>query len=455
MSLFAAADDWCGYDVDPFARYQPRPSQEAFHRLNSNLRLFRAPNQVNGKSYAGAWEALAFLLGKHRYRDLKSGPVKGMLVPYSDDSCKAIEEKLWELLPIGVLHSECRYDPDRGFRVGKRRVLRLASGSSLGFISQKAGSMASAGQTLDFVWFDEPPTPDVFAEGQARVRATKGSIWLTLTPVGRPCDWLKDMVSRGIVSEVVGQFTEEDTGLTADELAQIVAETLPAQVPQRCYGHWDGVTPNRYFAAWSDDLVLPLEHELGDRMWEVLIGIDHGEGAKKQVALLLLFDADSGDLVCWDETISDGKTDSLRDAVAIVDMLDRHGMVPEQVDDARGDHNSAGKSEAGLMANQLLEQAVAKHLGLPAHLPPMSIRNARKGPGSIEAGCGLIHRAMVRGNLRVSARCPSLIAHFAHWKGPRDGSAANKELSHVGDAARYATRDVLDTRERGLRLRFR
>jgi len=455
LSLFAAADDWCGYEADPFARYKPRPSQDAFHRLKSNLRLFRAPNQVNGKSYAGAWEALAVMLGRHRHRDVKPPPVKGMLVPYSDDSCKAIEEKVWELLPIGALHPECRYDPDRGFRVGKKRVLRLNNGSSMGFISQKAGSMASAGQTLDFVWFDEPPTPEIFAEGQARVRATKGIIWLTLTPIGRPCGWLRSMVGDDVIQEVVGQFTEEDTGLTADELAQIVRETLPAQVPQRCYGRWDGVTPSRFYASWSDSWVLPLDHELGVRRWMVLIGIDHGEGAKKQVALLLLFDPDSGDLVCWDETISDGKTDSLRDALAIVDMLERHGMVPEQVDDARGDHNSAGKSEAGMMANQMLEQAIARHLGLPISNPPMRIINARKGPGSVEAGCGLIHRAMVRGNLRVSARCPSLISHFAHWKGPRDGSAENKELSHIGDAARYATRNVLDTRERGLRVRLR
>ena len=124
MSLATAIDGWRDFTLDPFAQYKPRPSQDAFHRLPGRMRLFRAPNQI-GKSWCGAYEAICYLKGEHPHRTLK-GPQSGMLVPYSDDSCKAIEAKIWALMPPGFLHPECKYDEDRGFRVGKARVLRTS-----------------------------------------------------------------------------------------------------------------------------------------------------------------------------------------------------------------------------------------------------------------------------------------------------------------------------------------
>ncbi len=100
------------------------------------------------------------------------------------------------------------------------------------------------------------------------------------------------------------------------------------------------------------------------------------------------------------------------------------------------------------MANQLLEQEVASYLGLPRSRPPMRVLMARKGPGSVAAGAGVLHRAMVRDKLWCREACRPVIEHFQHWRGPRDSSPKNKSLSHAGDAVRYILRDKLDERER-------
>ena len=55
---------------------------------------------------------------------------------------------------------------------------------------------------------------------------------------------------------------------------------------------------------------------------------------------------------------------------------------------------------------------------------------------------------MVKGNVRVNPKCKALVEGFRHWRGP-GGSQKNKDLTHVLDAARYITREFLDTRDRG------
>lgn len=451
MSLAAAL---AAVKANPLAAYQPTPGQLRFHKAPGRVRLLRAPNQV-GKSHCGAAEALWWLLGKHPHQAIPPAPNRGRLVPYSDDSAKEVEARLAELLPRGSLHPDCRYDADRGFRVGRRRILRLRNGSSLSIISQEAGTMAAAGATLDFVWFDEPPPPSVFSEGVARTTSTGGRVWLTLTPIGRPCAWLREEVERGSVEEIhFGLSVQSCPWLTQADVDQITAHTLEGERPQRIHGDWEGVTPDRYYGAWADALVTD---ELPDCEVKLGLGIDHGEDAGREAALLVAFKPDRHDPRCWflDEYVSRGHTGIEADAQGILDMLARWDLGPEAIDEARGDTNSAGKSEAGYKVNQLLTEAVARMSGLPEHSPPFRIQPARKGPGSVAYTSRLLHSAMVRGGLTVHPNCASLIEAFRHWRGP-GGSAANRDLSHSLDAARYIGREFLDTRARtGAPLRIR
>jgi len=433
--------------ANPLARYRPRPGQERFHRSTAQTRCLRGPNQIVGKSYAGCAEALWWLTHTHPHRDIPDRPVAGRLVPYSDDSSKEIESKLFELLPKSLLHPECRYHPDRGFRVGNRRILRLKTGDSMGIVSQSAGTLAAAGSTLDFVWLDEPPEERIFAEAQSRVLVRKGCLWLTLTPVGRPVGWLKDACEAGMIEDIHVRPTPENTGLGEEELEKIREMILPTERNQRFNGGWEGVSLDRYYSAWSDEMI---SKELPDCELQLGIGIDHGEGHGRQTALLCGFDtSDKTNPRVWflDEYTSQGHTGIEEDANGILDMLARWDLGPEAVDVARGDVNSAGKAESGYRVNELLQQKIATLHGLPPTAPPFQIRPARKGPGSVAYTARLLHSAMVKGSLTVHPNCAHLVQGFRHWRGP-GGTSQNKELSHILDAARYIGREFLDTRHR-------
>ena len=40
-----------------------------------------------------------------------------------------------------------------------------------------------AGETLDVVWFDEEPAPEIYTEGLTRTNATNGMAYMTFTPL--------------------------------------------------------------------------------------------------------------------------------------------------------------------------------------------------------------------------------------------------------------------------------
>ena len=436
---------------NPLARYKPTPGQLLLHQCTDDKRLLRKPNQTGG-TVGGAVDVLWHMTGRHPFMEVPKPPVRWRLVTYSRDQSLEIEEKLWEVLPRELMDRRCIYDEDRGFRVGSRRILRLSKrwgGSSLSIFTQGQRTLGKASATLDGVWFDEPPEEGDYSEGVKRIMRRRGKILLTMTPIGRPVDWCKEEVKRGALTDLTYPLTTEWVPFyTQEEIDAIVEETLVAQRPQRVFAEWDGVTPDRYYDAWTDDRILPADFELPSGDYWVGVGIDHGEGAKKQIAILVFVNMDTGDVYIWDCRESSGKTDSSRDAVAVVGMLDAHSLNPEAPDEWRGDHNTGGKSEAGLLANQLLEQEIASYIGSPRSSPPCRIKMAKKGPGSVAAGCGLIHRAMVRDKIWVHPRCKPVIQHFRHWRGPRDNKPKNRELTHAGDALRYILRDQLDQRDR-------
>src|SRR5262249_61049714 len=63
--------------------------------------------------------------------------------------------------------------------------LRHVSGgvSTIGIKSYLRGRESFQGETLDFLWFDEEPPPDVYLEGLTRTNVSRGPVWLTFTPL--------------------------------------------------------------------------------------------------------------------------------------------------------------------------------------------------------------------------------------------------------------------------------
>ena len=111
-------------------------------------------------------------------------------------------------------------------------------------------------------------------------------------------------------------------------------------------------------------------------------------------------------------------------------MLKSWNVEPWQIDEARGDSNSAGRMGLGFSVNQLLERGFAKALG--SARPPFTIHVPYKGPGSIRARARMLSSACVEGTFMVHEGCGELISTLRHWRGESTG-----DLKHHFDAVGY------------------
>lgn len=422
--------------ADPLAFYEPTPGQRPFTESSARIRLLRGANQI-GKTHTGA----ATL-----HKACVAGPTRARVVAYSWPQSLVIQQKMWDMAPKWALTKSTSFHPARGF---KHRRVNYTNGSIVDFVTAESGTLAMAGATLDLVWMDEPPPPEVYSEAIARITATDGRAFLTLTPVGRPCGWLRGLAESGVVEDHVVPLTEANAPwMTAAQIRQVIESTLESERPQRIYGEWDGVTPERLLSGWSDELIFKPgdEDALPHREVSIGLAIDHGEKEAKEVVLLYAYDEARHEAWLLDEYSSAGKTTVRQDALGVLGMLDRNGMSLQAVDRAHGDTNSAGKTRL-TSVNRLFEEAFADALGFPRETPPLRIRSASKGRGSVMYGARVLNAAMVSRRLRVCSRCVKFIEGARHWKGSNAGPDAN--LKDALDAGRYGLVDILDQRGKG------
>ena len=407
-----------------FEKYRCGKGAPAFHSDPAKVKILRAGNQW-GKTRAGARETLWAMLGDHPFRDTPPPPVRGRAVCYSWDQSVEIQRRINEILPRQVVEGY-DFNDRRGF---VNQTLRFKNGSVLEIRTAQQGTLAHGASALDFVWVDEPPPRELYSELLARLLVKRGSMWLTTTPIGRPVEWLQDEIKAGKVADHRFDLTVENCPhLTQGQIDDIAARYLPAEKLQRLHGHFEGLTPDRFFEAFDDKQI---RDEYPDQVCHLAIGIDHGERVGREFAVLIAWEkeADPPRVWCLDEYTNTKRTDPEDDAAGILAMLQRHDISPHEIDYAVGDINSAGKGFAGVRVNKALEAAIAHKLNRdPA---PFYIRPAKKGRGSVQWGCRVLNYALKRGDLVIHPRCKNLIRSLRHWEG------ADDKYKHAIDALRY------------------
>ena len=169
---------------------------------------------------------------------------------------------------------------------------------------------------------------------------------LTLTPIGAPVDYLKQMVEDKIISEHVGVMSVENCwpeGFKTPLLSQADIDALSRSYlsldrEARLNGSWDaGIPEGRIFDAFTDEMISDLEPAASfyddsgreiqkDFIWSV--GIDHGHDVSSQAAILSCIDmTDAQDPIVYivDEYISDG-AGANKHARGILQMLRRNNL---------------------------------------------------------------------------------------------------------------------------------
>lgn len=205
-------------------RYKPYRKQAEFHAAGAanRERLFMAGNQL-GKTIAGGAEWAIHLTG--RYPDwwkgkTFDGAVRMWAAGVTGESTRDNPQRVLVGPPqqqsawgTGLIPGDCIVDTIMGRGVPNgldSTIVRYGGGgdiqadeSVLSFKSYEKGREKWQGETLQGVWFDEEPPPDIYSEGLTRTNTTGGITIVTFTPL------------QGM-SEVVLQF------LTADQVEFMV-----------------------------------------------------------------------------------------------------------------------------------------------------------------------------------------------------------------------------------------
>ena len=192
--------------------YKPYPKQREFHRLGATMRerLLMAGNQ-NGKTYCGGAETSFHLTGDYpewwegrRWDRPTIGWVAGVTgVSTRDNPQRILMGRVSDgwgtgMIPHDAVDWKNGVSMARGVADLMDTVLikhKAGGFSQLQFKSYEQGREKWQGDTIDFVWNDEEPNPDVYSEGLTRTTATKGMVFTTFTPLQGPTEVVNKFLS--------------------------------------------------------------------------------------------------------------------------------------------------------------------------------------------------------------------------------------------------------------------
>lgn len=436
------------------------PSQLRVFRSSRRVRLFRAGNQALGKTTCGLAEVIWCATGRHPYREVPQRHGTYWVICASWSQSVAIQRKLWRLLPKDLMHPSTVFDEAGGFQ-GKHPKVKVRGPdgdySVIEFKTTHQGTLSLAGASIDGALFDEPPKSSaLYSEVSKRVLARGGWVLLSLTPVGAPVDWLREAVDAGQVEDIHAPLTPEqlipdgmtepivgEDGRPRDQqwIDDVIASTLPHEVPVRIHGEWEMRLAARYFTTFvSSGPGSHVTRAVPDVDMEPLIGIDHGHRPGKQVAYLVgVWRREDGPCVAVLDEYCDevGTASPEDDARGVLAMLERQGWTWQRdLKAANGDRvHMPGKE--GKKSNRDLQAHIARVLRVaPDALSPRidtSKHGEGRGRGSVEVGEKWLFHLMGRpGAFSVHPRCKRLIDALDKY------TMADDDYKDPIDALRYA-----------------
>lgn len=424
-------------DQNRLATYNPYTKQIAFHGLIKRERLLMAGNQL-GKTVAGAAEASIHATG--RYPEWWKGrrwdrPIIGWVAGVTGTSTRDNVQRLLIGRPgrhgtgyvpksdlIEVVSA--RGVPDLADHC---RIRHSNGGESLlYFKSYEQGREKWQGETLDFVWYDEEPSLEIYSEGLTRTQATGGMVWMTFTPLMGMSDVVvRFMMEPNPDRDVVVMTIDDAEHYTAEERRKII-DAYPAHerearakgVPTMGSGR---VFPIAEESVRVDPFPLP-------NWWPQLGGIDFGWD-HPFAACKLGWDRDS-DVVYVTATYRMRETTPLVHCAALKPWSKEHAnLIYAWPHDGLQHDKGSGKQ----LAEQYREHGLNLHFE-HAQFPP----NPDGSPGGfgLEAGITMMLERLETGRLKVFSTCTEWFEEFRMYH-RKDGLIV-KERDDLMSATRIA-----------------
>lgn len=430
----------------PGVFFEPSPGLRDFFHDRSKRQCVIAANRVGKTKHA--IEKLA--------RRLKAvpGTRARIVAPTNRQGYRIHGKYLAESLGADLAEGS-RWNAATGFNGGN--MARLRNGSTCELTSYEQAPDAHAGASLHIVLLDEPPPIAHYEEALARVFDVEGEVWITLTAVGRPVKWLREIVEQGVRD---GDWSFHQVALsvancpwyTPDQVADRIREARrqPWSYLQRIEGEWDGVSEDRRFASFTDEALLPLTVGLREawpkpgKTVHLVLSIDHGEGPGHSHWTLLGYQVVGRTqygpklyIRAISEWVNPRRMSVPKEARAIQAWVRGLGLGLEQLSWGVGDTNTAQKSEMARTLNEAFEQAFAELMGRSPEQPTFRIRAASKGPGSVDEGVATCNGLADGGELVVSEACVGVVQAIKHWAGRND------DLKHAADSLRYGVTAIV------------
>jgi hypothetical protein len=421
------------------------PFQQRFHQSTDRKRASIAANKI-GKTYGGAAESWCYLLDEHPYREtMGPGTLGWVLCQDHTTGWPEISANLRIFQRPDVLDPSCHYVEGAGYLTRGAKALTTRFGSRLECKSCKQELQALEGPRVHWGWVNEPPTEAHFNAMRARMSMDIGPLWLTLTPVNRPVDWLRDKIEGNPETGDPSQEPDwwvEHTALSYDEAPHRTRASIDAQIAecdaweynQRILAQWEGVAAGRKLAAFSEACIFG-DAEMPTQVDEIRMGFDWGEGDGKTRCYLEAIQGRRVWLLGEYSSNAENGWQPRDHARGILGLLKPFGLTIHHVDAAYGDTNSAGLIGAGIKYNRLIESALATELGLSRC--PITIQPAQKRKGAPRASISAMNAMMQEGNWLVHESCRAFIRSCRYFTG------READLKDALDGARYGVMDIL------------
>ncbi len=203
--------------------YKPHAKQVDFHKAEQRRRLYIGGNR-SGKTTGGIVEDIWWLTKRHPYRRIPDGPVFGRIVcvDFLNGIEKIIKPQLKRWIPPSELRGGCWAD---AYEAGIR-TLFFENGSFVELMSYDQDLDKFAGTSRHFIHFDEEPPEAIYTENMARLVDTRGSMWMTMTPV-EGMTWIFDEIyEKGRMGDKNISITEVDMAENPHLDPEAVAEYL-------------------------------------------------------------------------------------------------------------------------------------------------------------------------------------------------------------------------------------